>query len=62
MGKRKDTVNEYIRYDSGVKAAFMKYRAVEDCLNCQKPKCNGCPTTEQEYLPKYLFAGTVKGI
>lgn len=32
----------------GVKAAFLKERRIEQCLNCKKPECNGCPKDEEE--------------
>lgn len=62
MGSRKGAVDEHFRYDIGVKAAYMKYRTIEDCLNCGKPKCNGCPTAEKEYLAKYMYKGNIKGV
>lgn len=62
MGSRKGMVDEQFRADIGVKAAYMKYRTIEDCLTCGKPKCNGCPTGEREYLPKYLYHGNTKGV
>ena len=51
-----------LRYDIGCRAAYMKYRTVEDCLTCGKPKCNGCPTREKEYLQKYMYQDNVKGV
>lgn len=61
MSRKKKPDND-LRYDIGCRAAYMKYRTVEDCLTCGKPKCNGCPTGEREYLPKYLYKGNVKGV
>ena len=40
----------------GVKAAFLKERSIEDCLNCPKPRCNGCPISERED-PAWRFMG-----
>ena len=37
------------RADIGVKvSAGYKERTVQECLNCKKPECNGCPATERE--------------
>lgn len=62
MGSRKGSVDVEFRSDIGVKAAYMKYRTIEDCLTCGKPKCNGCPTAEKEYLAKYMYKGNIKGV
>lgn len=39
----------------GTKAAFLKERSIEDCLNCPKPRCNGCSMSEKED-PKWGFS------
>lgn len=44
--RRKDEFAGTDNMAIGTKAAFMKYRSVEQCLNCKKYRCNGCPTTE----------------
>ena len=31
------------RVDLGTNVTAFKKRSVEDCLNCERPKCNGCP-------------------
>ena len=33
-------------YRRGVKGTNFKERSIEQCLNCKKPVCNGCPITE----------------
>lgn len=30
----------------GVRASNLKERKVYQCLNCKRPKCNGCPKSE----------------
>lgn len=62
MGSRKGSVDNHLRYDVGVKVAYMKYRTIEDCLNCGKTKCNGCPSKEKEYLQKYMNKDDAKGV
>ena len=49
MGKGRPTMEDgELNTRMGTKAAFLKERSVEQCLNCPKPKCNGCPISERE--------------
>ena len=33
----------------GVRASNLKERKVYQCLNCKRPKCNGCPKTDERW-------------
>lgn len=38
----------YITDNIGVKAAYLKERSIDECLNCTKARCNCCPKSEDE--------------
>ena len=37
-------------YMRGIKGTNFKERSIEQCLNCSKPECNGCPISEVENM------------
>ena len=45
--KNPPTLDCGVRTDMGVKAAFMKMRTVQTCLNCERSYCNGCPANDK---------------
>lgn len=35
-------------YHRGVKGTNFKTRSIQECLNCKRPICTGCPISEVE--------------
>lgn len=33
----------------GVRESTLKERKVQQCLNCKRPECNGCPKTDEKW-------------
>lgn len=33
----------------GVRVSSLKERKIKQCLSCTRPKCNGCPKTEERW-------------